>query len=77
MSATCLHQTSSAALSARGGSDRQQTGVLTRAAVTILGWLQRDRDRRALQALDERLLHDIGVSRGDVEMEVAKPFWRG
>jgi uncharacterized protein YjiS (DUF1127 family) len=77
MSATCLHQTSPAALSAQGGSARQRTGALTRAADMVLDWLQRDRDRRALQALDDRLLHDIGVNRGDVEIEAAKPFWRG
>lgn len=52
-------------------------GALTRATDALLGWLQRDRDRRALQSLDDRLLHDIGVSRGDVEAEAAKPFWRG
>ncbi|GIK99358.1 MAG: hypothetical protein BroJett029_35670 [Alphaproteobacteria bacterium] len=43
---------------------------------TPLTWLQRDRDRRALQSLDDRLLRDIGVSRGQVEDEVSKPFWR-
>lgn len=43
---------------------------------TPLSWLQRDRDRRALQRLDDRLLRDIGVSRSEIEGEVAKPFWR-
>ena len=50
--------------------------VLARLVEAPLTWLQRDRDRRALQALDDRLLHDIGVSRSEVEGEIAKPFWR-
>lgn len=73
MSASSLHRTSSAVLPGFHGT----VAHLTRAADTLLGWLQRDRDRRILQALDERLLRDIGVSRGEVEAEVAKPFWRG
>ncbi len=50
--------------------------ALARAADTAVTWLQRERDRRTLQALDDRLLRDIGVSRGEVEREVSKPFWR-
>ena len=50
--------------------------VLARLVEAPLTWLQRDRDRRALQALDDRLLRDIGVSRSEVEGEIAKPFWR-
>jgi uncharacterized protein YjiS (DUF1127 family) len=37
---------------------------------------QRCRQRAALAELDARLLNDVGLSRGDVEGEVAKPFWR-
>lgn len=40
-------------------------------------WRERARQRRALMALDDRLLRDIGISRADAEREVAKPFWRG
>jgi uncharacterized protein YjiS (DUF1127 family) len=42
----------------------------------IAFWLDLARQRRALGRLDDRLLKDIGVSRADVEQEVAKPFWR-
>lgn len=38
--------------------------------------LDRRRERRALLKLDERMLHDIGASRADVEAEVGKPWWR-
>ena len=36
----------------------------------------RQRQRRALGRLDERLLRDIGVSRQDAMREAAKPVWR-
>jgi len=36
----------------------------------------RQRQRRALANLDDRLLADIGVTRGDAAQEAAKPFWR-
>lgn len=48
-----------------------------RLADLLLGWLDRARERRALGALDDRLLADIGRSRADVEAETGKPFWRG
>ena len=37
---------------------------------------ERRRQRRALLALDEPLLKDIGLSRADVEQECRKPVWR-
>ena len=37
--------------------------------------LEQVRDR-ALAALDDHTLQDIGLSRCDVEREVTKPFWR-
>ncbi len=65
------HDASASSPLARGGTS------LSRLADKLLNMLQRDRDRRALQRLDDRLLHDIGVSRSEVELEVNKPFWRG
>ncbi len=37
---------------------------------------RRQRQRRELAALPEHLLRDIGLGRGDVEVEISKPFWR-
>ena len=39
-------------------------------------WLDRRAQRADLAELDDHMLHDIGLSRADVEREVAKPFWR-
>lgn len=42
----------------------------------IVARLARQRQRRALAALDERLLRDIGVSAEAARIEVEKPIWR-
>jgi uncharacterized protein YjiS (DUF1127 family) len=39
-------------------------------------WLRRVRERRALAEFTDRDLRDIGVTRVDVQNELAKPFWR-
>ena len=36
---------------------------------------ERCRQRRALADLDDRLLHDIGITRSEAQREAAKPFW--
>jgi uncharacterized protein YjiS (DUF1127 family) len=41
----------------------------------VLGWQEVARQRRALLALDERLLKDIGITRPDAEREASRPFW--
>jgi uncharacterized protein YjiS (DUF1127 family) len=42
----------------------------------MLSWQERARQRDHLHSLDDAMLKDIGLSRADVEREVAKPFWR-
>jgi uncharacterized protein YjiS (DUF1127 family) len=37
--------------------------------------LARQRTRRILAKLDERLLHDVGITRIGAMREAAKPFW--
>lgn len=39
-------------------------------------WRRRLRSRAALARLGDRDLRDIGLSRGDLARECAKPFWR-
>ncbi|MGE3294911.1 MAG: DUF1127 domain-containing protein [Geminicoccaceae bacterium] len=43
---------------------------------TVDLWRSRRSQRRALLALDEVRLHDIGLSRADAWAEGHKPFWR-
>ena len=49
---------------------------LRRAADLLLLWHGRARQRRQLQNLSDRMLRDIGLTRGDVMAESSKPFWR-
>ncbi len=43
--------------------------------LAMLTWYARDRERRALAALDGRMLRDIGLTRTDVQVEVEKRIW--
>ena len=42
----------------------------------FVSWWDLARQRHDLASLDDRALHDIGLSRADVEGEISKPFWR-
>lgn len=42
---------------------------------TMMTWIERSQQRRALARLDERLLADIGVNRSQAEHESNKPGW--
>ncbi len=39
-------------------------------------WHERLEVRAALDELPDRTLQDLGLTRGDVEIESARPFWR-
>ena len=64
----------------RKKTDRDHTGVLHQALARIgseLGeWRRRLRDRRALAAMSDRSLRDIGLTRYDADWEASKAFWR-
>lgn len=51
-------------------------GLLGGLVAALALWAARHRQRRELGELDERLLRDIGVTRGEALREAAKPFWR-
>lgn len=66
-----------------GGTQRVWAGLRTlprligRVVELLLVWLERERERRQLVALDHHLLRDIGLTRCDALEEANKPFWRG
>jgi uncharacterized protein YjiS (DUF1127 family) len=49
---------------------------LRRLLEVLFVWQDRASQRRALQQLDDRLLKDLGLGRGDVAREADKPFWQ-
>ena len=38
-------------------------------------WWQRQRSLHELETLDDAILRDIGLSRGELGFESSKPFW--
>ncbi len=50
--------------------------VLDSVLDTFALWRQRAITRRELARLDDRMLHDIGISQNEVESEIGKPFWK-
>jgi uncharacterized protein YjiS (DUF1127 family) len=55
---------------------RHHFGDLSLLVDTLLEKRRLARQRRDLASLDDRALHDIGISRADVFAETTKPFWR-
>lgn len=51
-------------------------GLVTRLVDRLLDWQDRERQRRHLASLDDHVLADVGLTHGDVEQEIRKPFWR-
>ena len=59
--------------------DEQHVFQLIKAPAGLSGWglmWHRSRTRRALLALDEQQLRDVGLSRTMAQREGCKPFWR-
>ncbi|WP_426437735.1 DUF1127 domain-containing protein [Bradyrhizobium genosp. P] len=50
--------------------------VLNQVGETLHVWWDRYERRRELAYWSERDLHDIGMSRSDIVVEIEKPFWR-
>ena len=61
-----------------GFADRLAAGLrdaLSRAILTLLRWQELARQRRALAALSDDMLKDLGLSRADALREAGRPFW--
>ena len=57
-------------------SPHRLRGFLSGVRAVLREWRQRKNARLELARLDQRILRDIGLTRGDVEYEINKPFWR-
>jgi uncharacterized protein YjiS (DUF1127 family) len=53
-----------------------QRGLFAEAVGAVLSWQRRHRARASLARLDAHMLRDIGLSLGDAQAEISKPFWR-
>lgn len=49
--------------------------AFSHALLTLLRWQEVARQRRALAAMDDAMLKDIGITRVDARREAARPFW--
>lgn len=54
---------------------RSTMSLTARVSATVGHWVARQRSRRALTKLDDRLLDDVGLSRTERSRETAKTFW--
>ncbi len=59
---------------ARAGAALRDAAL--RALKLAAQWRARARERRALAAMVDRELRDIGVTRAEIWAETEKPFWR-
>ena len=50
--------------------------ILLKMLDAYLTWAEVSRQRRALLALSDDMLKDIGISRSQADFEGSKPFWR-
>jgi uncharacterized protein YjiS (DUF1127 family) len=55
----------------------QHPGILARLAGTVVQWRERHRENAILASLDERDLHDLGLSNADRMRLLETPIWRG
>lgn len=52
------------------------TTAALRFVVLLLKWETRRLSRKSLQHLDDHLLNDIGVSRGQAQQQLHRRFWQ-
>jgi uncharacterized protein YjiS (DUF1127 family) len=57
-------------------SNHHGVSTLPRLGRVLRIWRQRAAGRRELARWTERDLNDVGLTRDDIELEIAKPFWR-
>jgi len=67
-------------LGSRSGIRQNHSSTIGEGLVTLFNrisdWSERRRTRSHLYQMPDYILHDIGVSRAEVESEYQKPFWQ-
>jgi uncharacterized protein YjiS (DUF1127 family) len=67
-------------LGSRGSIRQGRSSYITEGLVALFNrvqdWSERHRTRNQLYRMPDYILHDIGVSRAEVETEYQKPFWQ-
>ncbi len=67
-------------LGSRSTIRQSNTSYIGEGLVTLFNriqdWSERRRARNHLYQMPDYILHDIGVSRSEVEREYEKPFWQ-
>ena len=53
-----------------------RASLVARSVSLLLVWIERSRQRRALDELDDHLLRDIGLTRYEARREATRPFWQ-
>jgi uncharacterized protein YjiS (DUF1127 family) len=74
---SCATLAAPAAIRPKGeGAALRWRDIVAQFVELALAGLERARQRRQLQSLNDHMLKDLGLSRADVEGEAGKPFWR-
>ena len=50
--------------------------IATKVSHVPMTWIRRSNERRALAMMNQHMLDDIGLTRHDIDKEVAKYFWQ-
>jgi len=60
------------------GATRQPTlrSLLFGVMAQLAAWQDRWRQRRILESMGDRAMHDLALSRADIDREASKPFWQ-
>ena len=59
--------------SAKRQSEVEDDTIVSKTLLQL--WLQRFRTRRQLGRLEPRMLHVLGISQKEAQVQAAKPFW--
>ena len=55
---------------------QRSEGLLNQVRRTLATWSRRAESRRHLARFDSHLMRDLGITPGELEREVSKPFWQ-